>query len=417
MRQLATQRVAFLTLALLVAPSDADESSLRGQSHETLNGKVMVGYQGWFNCEGDGMDLGWTHWTRNRKRMLAPGNVTVDLWPDMTELDDDEKFETGFTHADGRNAEVFSSANRKTVLRHFRWMKEYGIDGAFLQRFANGLRRGSQKRHKDTVLRHVREGAEASGRSFAVMYDLSGLPKGGCQIVRDDWLELREGGLTDDRAYQKHNGKPVVSIWGVGFNDGTKPREYTLAECRDLIDFLRSNGCAVMLGIPTGWREQNRDATSDPQLHEILKLADILSPWTVGRYRDHRGVARHAKKYWLPDQGWCDEHQIDYLPVVFPGFSWHNLKGDQLGSIPRAKGEFLRSQINSVIQSGCTMLYVAMFDEVDEGTAIFKCTNEPPAGENANFLTYEDLPSDHYLTITGQAAQSLRDQLNKKTNR
>jgi hypothetical protein len=27
----------------------------------TLTGKVMVGYQGWFNCEGDGAKLGWKH--------------------------------------------------------------------------------------------------------------------------------------------------------------------------------------------------------------------------------------------------------------------------------------------------------------------------------------------------------------------
>jgi hypothetical protein len=53
------------------------------------------------------------------------------------------------------------------------------------------------------------------------------------------------------------------------------------------------------------------------------------------------------------------------------------------------------------------MIYVAMFDEVDEGTAIFKCTNEPPVGPN-KFLTYEGLPSDHYLWLTGEGARMLR---------
>jgi hypothetical protein len=48
-----------------------------------------------------------------------------------------------------------------------------------------------------------------------------------------------------------------------------------------------------------------------------------------------------------------------------------------------------------------------MFDEVDEGTAIFKCTNAPPVGPNP-FVTYEGLPSDHYLWLTGEGGRLLR---------
>ena len=108
--------------------------SVSGVDTSTLTGKVMAGYQGWFNCEGDGAGLGWTHWARNKTRLFAPGNVTVDLWPDISELTVGERFTTGFKLADGHPAEVFSSFNRETVLRHFRWMREYGIDGAFVQR-------------------------------------------------------------------------------------------------------------------------------------------------------------------------------------------------------------------------------------------------------------------------------------------
>jgi hypothetical protein len=166
-----------------------------------------------------------------------------------------------------------------------------------------------------------------------------------------------------------------------------------------------------MLGIATGWRRQDRDALEHPDLHEVLLLADVLSPWSVGRFRDLPGVESHAQTYWAPDIAWAREHHIDYLPVVFPGFSWHNLKGAELGSIPRLKGQFLWSQIVANKKAGADMLYITMFDEVDEGTAIFKCTNNPPCSGGTQFLTYEGLPSDFYLRLAGQAGKLLRGEI------
>ena len=109
----------------------------------------------------------------------------------MSEYDADERFATGFTNADGTPAEVFSSYRRKTVVRHFEWMRDYGIDGAFVQRFANGLSNSKLRKHKDVVLSNARVGAKRAGRAYAVMYDLSGLRAGGTAIVREDWLRLR----------------------------------------------------------------------------------------------------------------------------------------------------------------------------------------------------------------------------------
>ena len=384
-----------------------DGPSIRGVDTSTLTGKVMAGYQGWFNCEGDGAGLGWTHWARSKSKPLAPGNVTVDLWPDVSELTAGERFTTGFKFTDGRPAEVFSSFNRETVLRHFRWMRDYGIDGAFVQRFANGLKSEAIRHHKDVLLANCREGANREGRAYAVMYDLSGLPAGGVSRVKADWQMLRtQMRIGEDPAYLRHRGKPLVAVWGVGFANEKKP--YTLAECRALIEFLKADGCSVMLGVPTGWRERKRDAVKDPALHDVLKLADVISPWTPGRYRTPQDVALHGQTCWQPDAVWCREQSLDYLPVVFPGFSWHNLKTTPpLNQIPRLKGGFLWSQFVAAKRAGAEMIYVAMFDEVDEGTAIFKCTNEPPVGSSP-FVTYEGLPSDFYLRLTGEGARMLR---------
>jgi hypothetical protein len=76
-------------------------SSVRGVDTSTLSNKVMCGYQGWFNAEGDGAERGWVHWTK-RRGQLAPGNAKIDLWPDVSELGADERFATGFTNAVGR---------------------------------------------------------------------------------------------------------------------------------------------------------------------------------------------------------------------------------------------------------------------------------------------------------------------------
>ena len=393
----------------------ADNGQAAGTDRErvdptTLHGKVMVGYQGWFNCPGDEMGLGWTHWSNRRTReAFGPGDATVDLWPDVSELDPEERHATGFRHADGQIAEVFSSANRKTVMRHFRWMRDYRIDGAFLQRFANGLRRDDQRRHKNTVLSHVREGAKRYGRAYAVMYDLSGMKSGSLHRVLEDWSALQSDmELTRDGEYLHHADKPLVAVWGIGFQERHQAGKYSLADCRELIQGLKEAGCSVMLGVPTGWRDLSRDSVSDSLLHEIVRSADVISPWTPGRYRNPKEVERHAAKFWKPDIQWCAAEQPDYLPVVFPGFSWHNLNGDPLDAIPRLKGQFLWSQIVAAKRSGATMIYVAMFDEVDEGTAIFKCTNDPPVGEGVRFLTYEGLPSDHYLKLVGHAGEVLR---------
>ncbi len=412
-----------LVLTLALASADAQDASARwpadppgpyaGPSErlvdtQTLTGKVMCGYQGWFNCEGDGAGRGWVHWVKG-KGPPSPQNVKVDLWPDVSELGADERFDTELRHADGRMAQVFSSFKKPTVLRHFRWMRDHGIDGAFVQRFAVGLRDPRSLRHNNTVLAHCREGANLHGRAYALMYDLTGLRAGRIDQVMDDWRALRsQAKLGGDPAYLHHRGKPLVAVWGIGFNDH---REYSLAECRRLIEFFKNDGCTVMLGVPTWWREQKNDAVTDPALHSVLAQADVLSPWTVGRYNSPEQAKRHLQSVAAADIAWCAERRIDFLPVVFPGFSWHNMHGGPLNAIPRLGGRFLWEQFQAAKAAGATMIYVAMFDEVDEGTAIFKCTDAVPAAKDTPFVTFEGLPADWYLRLTGLGAKILRGEI------
>jgi hypothetical protein len=381
-------------------------------SNYSLVGKVMCGYQGWFNCPGDGTPRGWVHWGSGG---FTPSNCTVDMWPDMTEMGPGEKFHaTAFDDANGAHY-VFSSHNYDTVVRHFQWMSDYGIDGVYLQRFATETTPGSAAfYHRNDVLSYCKAGANLYGKKYAVMYDLSGLGSGDIPKVVNDWKYLVDtmqvGKDPADMGYMTHNGQPVVAIWGLGFG-----RSYEGSATRDLIDFLKNDptygGNVVMIGVNDNWR-----TNSDGYFQQTLQLADIISPWWVGRFGNTSEVYSWASGTGVPDKAWCDSNGKEYLPVLFPGFSWYNLKGGTFNHIPREGGQFLWDQVYSHINTvGAAMLYIAMFDEVDEATAIFKVTNDPPVVPPAQFVTYDidgyPLPSDEYLWLVGEATRALRGEI------
>ncbi|WP_367873387.1 TIM barrel protein [Luteolibacter sp. Populi] len=374
----------------------------------SLDGMVVAGYQGWFRAEGDGSGNGWVHYSSGGK--FEPENTHIEIWPDMTELGPDERFPTPLRYENGKVAEVFSSVKEATVLRHFRWMREYGIDAAFLQRFATTVRNPRARESLDTVLAHCRKGANAEGRKWVLMYDLSGLKTQEFDTVSKDWLHLKEEKLwsADDAAYLRYQGKPLVALWGLGFND----RPASLPEWERLVRFFKEQGCAVMVGVPCYWRAMDQDTIKDPKLHEIIQLADVVSPWAVGRFGTPQDAANRVEKLLKPDLAWCKERNLGYLPVAFPGFSWQNLMRSRkqeakMDAIPRLGGKFLWSQAVAARQAGSKSLYIAMFDEIDEGTAIFKVSQNPPVGA-VKFLTEPGVKPDHYLWLSGEIGRMMR---------
>jgi len=376
-------------------------------SHSSLEGKVVTGYQGWFRAEGDASGLGWVHYGRGKG--FSPQAYAFDIWPDLSEFTPEERYPSPFKFADGKTADLFSSVHPLTVRRHFRWMKDYGINGAMLQRFATSLGKSRGAESLDLVLRNCTDAALAEGRSLTVMYDLSGLTPDKFPTVAADWRRLVAAGQTKQACAQYHQGRPLVALWGLGFKD----RDPALAEWNTLLADIRSTGAAVMLGIPTYWREQKNDCITAPALHALLRKADILSPWTVGRFSDPKGAADLGQKTWKPDLAWCQAERKAYLPVIFPGFSWSNLsalrgQNAKLNQIPRLGGRFLWSQAVAARTAGAKSVYVAMFDEIDEGTAIMKCGGPRPVG---SFVDLSDVRTDHYLWLAGQAGRMLRGEI------
>ena len=283
-------------------------------------------------------------------------------------------------------------------------MRDYGIDGVFVQRFFGGLRTAKSRKNSRVVLENAIQSSQKYGRAIAVMYDLSGLKDQGedCSAIIQDWKELvDELKITSQpvNTYLYHRGKPLVVIWGLGFPD----RGYDIRKIgiEKVIQFLKTDpqygGCSVMLGVPTYFRDLNVDCNPDPYLHQLIASADVVMPWMVQRFTpllqffDQTRYEQEVKD----DIAWCNERHVDYAPCVSAGFSWHNMHVTNgrraekdaamiypLNQIPRQKGRFYWDQISEAIDAKAKMLYVAMFDEMDEGTAIMKCANADklPAG-------------------------------------
>jgi hypothetical protein len=381
--------------------------------YPTYKGLIMAGYQGWFRAAGDGS--GATHFAYGDEKRSG-----IDMWPDVREYS--TTYPTPWKLANGETARFFSSYDKSTIDLHFSWMQEYGIDGVFMQRFF-GNAKGRDK-VSSTILANAFRAASDKKRAIAIMYDLSGLNRSGedCSAIIEDWKylvdSLRVTNQPGAKTYVHFNGKPLVAIWGVGFPD--RPYDIRNIGLERLLDFLKNDPvyghCSVMLSVPMAWRTLNADCVHDSYLHTLIRQADLVLPWTVQRYSPllHNDMDR-LRDNTIEDIAWCRNNNITYVPCIYPGFSWHNLSMHEfpddvkpIGSIPRQGGRFFWQQVYSTLTAGAEMLYVAMFDEVNEGTAIFKVTDQPPVSTLTGFATMDGQPSDQYLWLTGEAAKRLR---------
>jgi len=341
----------------------------------------MCGYQGWFRCPDDTAKMGWIHWSRDSRR-IAPGLLTFEMWPDMADYSATERYPApGFTYPGGRQAELFSSDSAPTVLRHFEWMRDYGIDGAWLQHFLVDLPGGPQPSRCSSrlrVLNHVRAAALKTGRVWALSYDIADMPVERIfDVLTSDWKKMVDEKVVEDPRYLHQGGHPAVQIWDFYFGNEHDPMNAELAN--RLIDFFASPGrysAFLVGGGDWNWRRN-----LDPAWQKFYRRFGAYCPWNIGNYVPDQSKVKHAAtSYWAEDQRECERLGMLWIPGVYPGFSWDNLQRQSPGTslISRRGGRFLWEQFFELSRLGVDTVYVAMFDEVDEGTAIFKVTSSPP---------------------------------------
>jgi chitodextrinase len=361
-------------------------------------GKITVGYQGWFACIGDGAPIdGWWHWSQNWAQSPSPSNNAIKAWPDMTEFS--SAYQTGYAALNnGQPATLFSSYDQQTVNTHFLWMQQNGCDTAALQRFDPNSSEGPTR---DAMATKVRSAAEAYDRDFYVMYDVTGWTNMQTEI-KTDWT-AKMSALTASSAYARQNGKPVVGIWGFGFNDANHP--WSAADCLDVVTWFQSQGCYVMGGVPREWL--TGVGGSRAGYLGVYGAFNMISPWMVGAIGDIADSDAVYQQFNVPDQAYCNANGIDYQPCVLPG---------DVSANQRVHGDFMWHQFYNMVRVGAQGIYISMFDEFGEGNQIAKTTpTTATVPSNSGLLALNEdgtaCSSDYYLRLTADGGRMLKGQL------
>jgi hypothetical protein len=409
--------IVFCACATLVISNAGHASAAK----TGLPGKMIVGYQGWFGCPGDfEKNDNWQHWFLGS---VQQDHLTVDLLPSVRGINTEDLCDTGLRRPDGSTVWLFSSQNERVVAAHFRWMQEYNIDGAAAQRFIAGMVIPAKRRRSDNVLKNIQKASETSARVFYVTYDVSGAdPETVVNDIRNDWRHLVDDlKITASANYLHENGKPILQLWGFGVGD----RPGNVDEVSALIADLKGGrdglvAATLIGGVPTNWRTLSGDSKSDVAWAKVYRNYDVLSPWSVGRFSDDEGADAFVENYVLSDLAEAKRYGMRYMPVIFPGFSWYNLMANRgkkdyinLNRISRNCGKFFWRQASNLLDAHVETLYAAMFDEVDEATALFPTeprSEKLPVGAKMVFLNQDGcvLPDNWYLRVTEKIAEYLR---------
>lgn len=385
-----------------VNPDIEPVTNRRGKTeHAEFTGKSFAGYQAWF---GTGTQYtGWGHYDygsadSDGTSWPRKNHISIDYFPYVKEYDESALAQTGFANlGSGEPTKLYDSTNENVINTHFKWMSQYGIDGAAIQRFAGTIKgRTLYDEPQNTLLYKMQKAAENNNSLFYIMYDISG----GDQIkdandttsisswvndIKFDWVYNIEKQLqmTNSDAYATVDGKPVVCLWGTTVSG----RPDRVEDYQEMINFFHNRGCYVIFGTGRDW---STNTATMSKYEGIFKQVDMISPWMVGSNISSESAIdglfkTFIEKHWQ----WCRENNVDYYPVLFSGFSWalwHGGDTDVPNAMPRNAGKNFWYQAYKLKQLGIKSFYIAMFDEYDEGTAIAK-----------NASDYFDIPQDQWF--------------------
>ena len=371
----------------------------------TLKGKVMFEYRGGYGCPADEAGLsGWVGWFEGGS--AGTEHAAVTYLPEVSDLADSELCHTDMTELGGDRVRLFSSANRPTVDRHFEWMASHGLDGVFLRRAPGDPEDGAAARFRDRVAGNVRAGAEAHGRVFAIIYDLS---RAASESVVGDWAYVVEVlGLAASDLYLHHDGHPVLGVDASGLaHDPAGPTRLLELAVKLRRESAGTQEFSLFAVVPAHWQSLEGGWWGD-----LLQAVEHVSPWSVGEPGSQDGGAGLAILTSGAEE--AAAAGVGYVPVVWPGLS--GAGGPVLNAVPRDGGAFYWRQVYEAVSAGPDALYVVSFDGMDDGTAMLRLVPRIgglPVG--GGFLSLDvdgyDLPSDWFLRLGGESGRLLRREI------
>lgn len=378
-----------------------------GSAISEFKNKSFAGYQIWHKAGPAAAD--WVHWSYGV--IPAAGfhiNEDIASFPDISEVPAAESYATNFAAlGNGTATRLYNSGDASIINRQMSWCQTAGLDGVAIQRFVGAPLGKSITITPTSHLSNVKNACEATGRLFYICYDLNGTDADILQRLQTDWVyEIEQiRALTSSPNYATVNGKPVVEMWGVGYNMATS------TQCQQLINFFKSRGCYVIGGVPNDWR-----TSPGPGFASVFTSLNSVSPWTVGVYNTIPGANNYMANNMIPDKNYCTANGMDYLPVVFAGAAnWVNADFT-LSQTNREGGKYFWQQILNAKSNGLTSVYLAMLDEFEESTNLIN-----------GAVDYFDIPtdqyfetfakdgvwtsSDYYLRLAGRASRMLRGEI------
>lgn len=371
---------------------------------------AYYGYQAWHR----GPEDAWSHWFD--KGIPDAVHMSGDNWPDFSEYP--ILYETQLQYPNGSPVLVYSCNDYETVDVHIRWMKEYGIKGCFLQRQEYNIHNPVNLEQMDRKAMYVRRACEKYGIKFCMMpcnndKSESGSGQEYIDVIIADWKHCVDDlKITESPMYMHQDGKPVIGFWGLGFAN----RQMTPAQATQILDSFQKPSESkykvyVMGGVPNDWRTKTKEG-----FMPVYERLDMISPWRPIFYDPYNQV-------WLDrmagDKAYCDARGIDYNPTVSPGASvaYQNFDPKLRNKNPRDGGKYLWKQAYEVCKLNNKFMYVAMYDEIDEGTAMYKmaetqkdCPVLNPSLVPLNEDGY-NLPSDWYLQIGTEIQKMLEGKI------